>query len=179
MFIPQLALACGSLLWGQRRASLRSVEVGGCRCQVLAIRNVPTEEVKAKPFSPSLGGPVGALSHLPNKAVQDWLLTPDLSYPHAFVCTMPLTKNTVLSVPQGSAISREPSLTTLGTELLHCRPSGLSPPLIFTRMCASCGCILITQPDPVFPEGTYSLPSSTPPLSHTQHWTMHPTCPQR
>lgn len=67
-----------------------------------------------QPLQPLTGVPVGSPSHLPNNAIQGWLLTPDHSYLHAFVSSLLLSKNTILLTTQGAATSRKPSPTTLG-----------------------------------------------------------------
>lgn len=128
-----------------------------------------------QPLQPLTGVPVGSPSHLPNNAIQGWLLTPDHSYLHAFVSSLLLSKNTILLTTQGGPPLGSPPRPLWAA----CRPSELSPPLIFTWMCASCGCTLITQPDRMFPEGTNSLPSCTAPLCQTQYRTRQPIGPQK
>lgn len=114
---------------------------------------------KGQPVQPLTGGRVGSPSHLLNKATQGWLLTPNHSYsmPLSVRCHSP-------RIPPRLHHLQEALPDHSDTELLHCRPSGLSPALVFTRMSVSCGCTLITQTDQRFPEGT---DPTQPPLLHS------------
>lgn len=114
---------------------------------------------KGQPVQPLTVGCVGSLSHLLNKAAQGWLPTPNHSYsmPLSVPCHSP-------RIPSRLCHLQEALPDHSGTELLHRRPSGLSHPLVFTRMCVSCGCTLITQTDQMLPEGT---DPTQPPLLHS------------
>lgn len=117
---------------------------------------------KGQPVQPLTGGRVGSPSHLLNKATQGWLLTPNHFYymPLSVRCHSP-------RIPPRLCYLQEALPDHAGTELLHCRPSGLSPSLVFTRML----CILWLHLDhsdrPDVPRGYGSNPTSAPPLPHT------------
>lgn len=156
MLIPQPALACGSLPWGPRPASLPRAEAGGCHRRVPAIRDAPTQEVKAKPRT---GVPGGSPSHLLNSCP----LAPNhSSLPLYELCPLP----------------RIPSCPPLRDQLpdysghREASPQMLRTPTssdlhldMWTSQRMSCGCTLIPRTDRILPENTNSLVSS--PLCHT------------
>ena len=104
-------------------------------------------------------GPCGLTEPSSQQSCQGWPLTPNHSYsmPLSVPCHSP-------RIPSRLCHLQEALPDHSGTELLHRRPSGLSPALVFTRMCVSCGCTLITQTDQMFPEGT---DPTQPPLLHS------------
>lgn len=101
-----------SILWEssveQRPASLPRVEVGGYHCQVLAIRIAPGVEVKSS-LQLSLGSQVVHQATFQTKPSRfgSFHLTIPTSMPLCMSCAP--HQDTILSTPQGSVISRQPS----------------------------------------------------------------------